>query len=39
MKEFFMHLLGYVAIAFMIGSVAYTWAKINYELKQMEKAK
>ncbi|MEF9931116.1 MAG: hypothetical protein RR770_02275, partial [Bacteroidales bacterium] len=39
MKDFFTNFIGYIAIVAMIFSMIYTWAKVNSELKKMEKAK
>lgn len=39
MKDFFMNAMGYATIAAMMFSIACTWAKLNYEIKEMEKVK
>lgn len=39
MNEFFMNAMGYITLAAMVISIVYTWGKLNYELKKMEKAK
>lgn len=36
MKEFFINAIGYITIAAMIFSIAYTWAKLNYEIRKAD---
>lgn len=37
MKEVFIYLFGYSSILFMISTLAFTWIKINKEIKSIQK--
>ena len=39
MREFLLNAMGYATVVAMIGSIVYTWAKLNAELKKMENVK
>lgn len=38
MREFLLNAMGYAIVVAMIGSIIYTWVKIDAEVKKMEKA-
>ena len=38
MREFLLNAMGYATVVAMIGSIIYTWVKIDAEVKKMEKA-
>ena len=39
MREFLLNAIGYATVVAMIGSIIYTWGKLNMELKKLENLK
>lgn len=39
MREFLLNAMGYATVVAMIGSIIYTWGKLNIELKKLENLK